>query len=152
MVSSTVGGSRQHWLETTFEGSILFDMFAVFVQCGCPDTVQFSPSEHWLEHIPGICRTFGASSTHDIVDFIDEQERTTFAPLDLSQHRLKSLLEFASIHGAGHQRTHIERENRAVLQPLRHITPDDPLGKTFNNGGLPHTWLAYENGIVLGLT
>jgi len=39
------------------------------------------------------------------------------ALFDLGKHRLEALLELPAVFRAGHQRAHVEREDRLVLQP-----------------------------------
>jgi hypothetical protein len=50
----------------------------------------------------------------------------------------------------GHQAAHVEHEQAAVEQRLRHVAVDDALGQPFDDGRLAHAWLAHQRGIVLG--
>ena len=43
----------------------------------------------------------------------------------------------------------IERDDAAVLQAFGHVAANDALGQPFDYGGLSHTGLAYEHGVVL---
>ena len=45
-------GRLDHYLlEASFEGSVLFDVFAVFVQCCGPDALYIAASQSRFEHI-----------------------------------------------------------------------------------------------------
>ena len=71
---------------------------------------------------------------------------------DVAEHGLKALLEFAAELRAGNQRAHIQREDGLVFQPLRHIAPDNALGKALGDGGLANARLANKDGVILGLS
>ena len=67
------------------------------------------------------------------------------------EHRLEPLLELAAVLGAGHQRAHVQREDRLVAQPLRDVAVDDALGQPLDDRGLADAGVADEHRVVLGL-
>ena len=69
--------------------------------------------------------------------------------LDLLHDGLQPLLEVAAIARAGEQRAHVEREDRGVLQNLRHLALDDLAGEAFGDGGLADAGVADEQRVVL---
>ena len=64
---------------------------------------------------------------------------------------MQPLLELAAVLGAGHQRAHVEGEDRLVAQPFRHVAADDALGQPFDDRGLADAGIADQDGVVLGL-
>ena len=64
-------------LETPFEGSVLFDVFLVFVEGRSPDAAQVAAGQHRFQDIAGVHRAFGRAGADDGVDFIDEEENLT---------------------------------------------------------------------------
>ena len=40
-----------HWLEAALEGGVLFDVFAIFVECGGSDSVEFATGELGFQEI-----------------------------------------------------------------------------------------------------
>ena len=65
---------HHHGLEAAFEGGILFDVLAVFVERGGADAVQFAAREHGLQQIAGIHGAFGLAGADDGVQFVDEED------------------------------------------------------------------------------
>src|SRR5262245_44962085 len=84
------------------------------------------------------------------MELVDEEYDAPVGLGDFLEHRLQALLEFASVLRTRDERAHVERKDLLVLQTLRHVTPDDPLGKALDDRGLADPWLADENRVVLG--
>ena len=63
----------QDRLEPPFKRGIFFDMFAVLIERGGSDKVQFTPREHGLEQVCRIHRTLGSAGSDDRVQLVDEQ-------------------------------------------------------------------------------
>ena len=74
MVSSTDGLLDHHGLEAAFQRSILLDVFAVFIQGGGADAMQFATRQHRLEHVAGVHGPLGLAGPDDGVQLIDEQD------------------------------------------------------------------------------
>src|SRR5262245_47003654 len=62
----------QYRLEAAFQGSVLFNMFAIFVESSGTDAVQLAPGEHRLQEIAGIHRAFGLPGSDNGVQLIDK--------------------------------------------------------------------------------
>ena len=73
-MSSTDRLIDQHRLEAAFEGGVLFDVLAVFVERGGADAVQLAAGQHRLEQVAGVHRPFGLAGADDGVQFVDEQD------------------------------------------------------------------------------
>ena len=83
-------------LEAAFEGGVLFDVFAIFVERGRADAVQFAAGEHRLEHVAGVHRALGLAGADHGVDFVDEQNDLPLRLGDLLKHGLQAFFEFAA--------------------------------------------------------
>ena len=143
---------HQHRLEAAFQSGILLDILAVLVQGGGTDTVQLATGQHGFQQVARVHAAFGLASTHDGMQFIDEQDDAAVGLLDFRQDSLQTLLKFAAILGTGDEGTHVQRENGLILKALGHVALDDALGQTLGDGGLTDTGFADQDGIVLGLS
>ena len=126
-------------------------MLAVFVERGRADAVQLAARQHRLEQVAGVHRAVDLARADDQVQLVDEEDDPAVALLDLLEHGLEPLLEFAAVFRAGHERAHVERENRPVLQAFRHVAAQDALREALDDGRLAHAGLADEDGIVFRL-
>ena len=59
-------------LEAAFERGVFLDVFAVFVEGGRADAVEFATGEHGLEHIAGVHRAFGLAGADHGVNLVDK--------------------------------------------------------------------------------
>ena len=138
-------------LEAPLQGRVLLNVLAVLVE-GCrTDHVQLAAGEHRLEHVAGIHRSLGGAGADHGVQLVDEQQDPAFGASDLVEHGLQTLLELAAVLGAGHQRAHVEGEDRPVTEPFGHVAVDDALGETFDDRRLADSGIADQNGVVLRL-
>ncbi len=80
--------------------------------------------------------------------FVYEQDRA-LGPLELVQYRFEALFEIAAIFGAGQERAHVQREDRAVGEDFGHLLLDDQLRQPLGDGRLADAGLADEQRIVL---
>ncbi len=71
--------------------------------------------------------------------------------LDLGEHGLEALLEFAAVLGAGQERAQVQGPDAAVLQPRGHVAMQDALGEALDHGRLAYARLADEHRVVLRL-
>ena len=140
----------QYRLKATLKSGILLDVEPVFVEGRSPNTVEFPPSQHRLEQIPGIHCPLCLAGTCHCVKLVDEEHDFSLRVLNFFEHRLEPLLELASILGSGDKRSHIERHNSLVLETLRDIAANHTLSQTFNNGGLSDSRFSNQNRVVLG--
>ena len=149
IVSSTRRLADHHRLEAPLERGVLLDVLAVLVERGRADGVQLAARQHRLEHVGGVHRPFGGAGADDGVQLVDEEDDLPGGVGDLLQDRLQPLLELAAVLRAGDQRAHVERDDPLVLQPFRHVLPDDALRQPFDDGGLADAGLADQHRVVL---
>ena len=83
-----IGFVDQDGLESALQGGVVFDVLAILVERRRADQVQLAAGEHRLEHVAGVQGTFGRAGTDDGVKFVDEQQDSAFARLDLRQNSL----------------------------------------------------------------
>lgn len=63
-----------YWLEVVFECGIFFEVFVVFVECGCVDCLQFIVGEQWFQDVGCVDCVFGGICIYEGVDFVDEDD------------------------------------------------------------------------------
>ena len=102
-------------LESTFEGGILLNVFAVFVQSCGPDAVKFTPSEHGFEHVACIHGAFGFSCSHDGVDLVDEENDSSLGFDHFIEDCLEAFFEFATKLSSCDKRSKVESDNFLFL-------------------------------------
>ena len=137
-------------LEPARQRGILFDMLAVFIQRGRPDTMQFTARQGRLEQVRGVHGAIALAGTDQRVHLVDEQDDVARSALHFGQDGLEALLEFAAIFRACNQGTHVERHQLLVFQRFGHVAIDDSQRQPFGDGGLADAGLADQHGIVLG--
>ena len=138
-------------LEPPLQGGILFNILAVFVQGGGADAVQLTPGQHRFEQVAGIHGAVGLAGAHNGMQFIDKQQNPAFAFPDFLQNGLQAFLKFTAEFRTGDQTAHIQGKNGFVLQALRHVSPDNPEGQAFGNGGFADAGFTDEHRVVLRL-
>ena len=139
-----------HRLEATFEGRILLDVLAVFVDRGRADGVQLASGERGLEHVARIHRTLAARpGADDGVQFVDEQDELVGVLPHLVEHLGKPLLELAAILRARDHRTHVERDHTSPCERRRDVAVDDALRETFDDRRLSDAGVADQHRVVL---
>ncbi len=137
-------------LEAPGERRVLLDIFAVFVERGGADAVQFAARQRRLQQVGGVHGAVRLAGADQRVHLVDEQDDAAFGSLDLVEHALQALLELAAIFGAGNQRAHVEGEQLLALQAFRHVAIDDAQRQPLGDRGLADAGLADQHGIVLG--
>ncbi len=137
-------------LEPAFERRVLLDVLAVLVERRRPDEPELAARQHGLDHVAGVHRPFGPARADDGVELVDERDDLAVGVGDLLEHRLEALFELAPVLRPGHHGREVERHHTFVAQPLGHVALDDAVGEALHDGGLAHTRLADEHGIVLG--
>ena len=143
------GFGHLHRLETPLQRRVLFDVLAVFIERGGPDTAQFTASQLGLEHVGRIGSTLGSTGPHDGVQLIDEEDDSSLGRGHFLEEGLETVLELAAIFRASDHRADIERNHPTVLEGLRHIAIHDPLGQSLDDGRLAHAGFTDEHRIVL---
>ena len=139
-----------HLLEAAFQRRVLLHVLAVFVERGGADQTEFAARQHGLQHIAGVHRAFGRAGADDRVDLVDERDDLAVRVLDLVEHALEALLEFAAVLGAGHHGAQVQRDQLLVLQGARHVAGHDALRQAFHDGGFADAGLADQHRVVFG--
>ena len=137
-------------LKAPLERRVLLDIFAILVERGRANTMQFAAREHRLEQIRRIHRTLGRTRSDDGVQLIDKQNDLALGLLHFLQDGFQTFFEFAAEFGAGDQRAHIERDQTTILEPIGHVAGNDALGEAFGDRGFANARLADQHGIILG--
>ena len=137
-------------LETTLQGSILFNVLAVLIQSSSTNAAQLTTSHHWLQQIAGIHSTVGSTSTYHSVYLINKQQNLSIRFYYLVENGFQSFLKLTPILGTSHQSTHIQGEQGLVLQGLRHIASHNSPSQSLYNSGFTNTWLTNQHRVVLG--
>ena len=138
--------------EAALESSVLLDVLAVLVESRCSDAAELAAGEHRLEQVRGVDSTLGGAGTDDRVELVDEQHDAPLARLDLGEDSLQPLLELAAVLRAGEQRADVERPDPSILEALRNVACDDPLGEPFGDRRLADAGLADQDRVVLRAT
>ncbi len=136
-------------LEAALERGVLLDVLAVLVERRRADRVQLAAGEHRLEQVGRVHRALGRAGADDRVQLVDEQDDLAVAVLDLLEDGLEPLLELAPELGPGDERAEVEGDDPLVLEALRDVAADDPLGEALGDGRLADAGLADEDRVVL---
>src|SRR5690606_34888078 len=99
--------------------------------------------------IRGVHGTFGRAGADQRVQLVDEQDDAARALLDLFQHRLQAVFEFAAVLGTSNHTGQVERQDALVFQRLGHVAVRAAVRDTFRDRGLPDTLFADHQGVVL---
>ena len=139
-------------LETTFKSGVLLDILPVFVQSGGADAVQLAPCKHGLQEVACVHAALGLACADYSMKLINEEQDLALGLLDLLEDGLQPLFKLASVFSAGYKSAHIKAEYCLILQPLGHVSPDYPLGKSLGYSGFTYAGLAYQDGVILSLS
>ena len=82
------GLADKNLLETTFQRSVFFNVFAVLIQRGGTNESQLTTSQHGLQHVGSRHRAFAATRTHQRVKLVNEGDDFPFGVVDFFQHSL----------------------------------------------------------------
>ena len=135
-------------LKAAFQGGVLFDVLAIFVERGGADAAEFAAGQGGLEQIGGVGAAFRPAAPTTVCS--SSMKRTTFAGVGhLAEDGLEPLLELAAKLRAGHQRAHVQGDDPLVLEAFRHVAVDDPQRQALGDGGLAHARLADQHRVVL---
>ena len=98
----------QHGLKSSFQSGVLFDIFAVFVQCGRTNAVKLTSCQHGLQQIARIHRAVRFARTDDGVQFVNEKNNLAFTCLDFSEYGFEAFFKFSAEFRTRNERTHVE--------------------------------------------
>ena len=138
-------------LEPPLQGGVLLDPFPVLVQGGGADHPQLTAGQHRLQHVARVHRgVTGRAGADHRVQLVDEGDHLALGVPDLRQHRLQPLLELTAVLRTGDHRGQIQRNQPATLQGVRHVTGDQALGQSLDDGRLADAGLTDQHRVVLG--
>src|SRR5207245_9751119 len=80
----------------------------------------------------------------------DKENDRACALFDLAQHRLEPLFELPAELAAGHQGSHVQRDDASLLEPFRHVAVHYPLRQPLRDRRLAHARLTDQARMVLG--
>lgn len=139
-----------HGRKAAFQGAVLLDIFAVFLDGRRADHLQIAAGEHGFQDIRrvhGIVRR--AARPHDVMDFVDKEN-----DVPVLHHGVREifqpLLEIAAVSRPREHPRDIHRKHRLVEQLLGHVPVHDQLGEPLRDRAFAHARFADEHGIVLG--
>ena len=119
------GFQHINFLKAPRQRVILFEHAAKLGIGGRADALELPVGQRRLQQVGGIERAARRRArTDQRVNFVDKQNGVRIF-LQLLQHRFQPLFKIAAIFGAGQQRTHVERVDRAFLQNVGHAFLDD---------------------------
>jgi len=142
------GLGAEDGLEAALEGGVLLDVLAVLVEGGGAHAAELAPREGGLQEVGGVHRPLGRPGAHEGVELVDEED-DVFRLGDFLHYPLQTLLEFASILGAGYDRGEVEDQKPFADEISGNPLADDTFREALDNCGLPHPGFPDEHGIVL---
>src|SRR5262249_25164196 len=110
--------------------------------------LDLAAGERGLEHVGGVDGAFRRPGSDQRVELVEE-EHHVLGLADLLHDRLSPLLELAAILCAGCEGAQVALEEPVLGGATGDPMPHDALGQSLDDGGLPHSGLADEDGIVL---
>ena len=138
-------------LEPTFQRAVLFNVLTVFVEGGGSNALDFATSEGGLEHVGRIERATCAASSHDRVDFVNEEDDVG-GFLQSVHHGLHSLFELPTVFRPGNERSDVEGDDALVEQHPADLLFDDSQRQSFRDGAFADPRFAHQDGVVLFAT
>lgn len=135
-------------LKPSFEGSVFFDIFLMFVKCCCTDELDLATCEEWFEHVCGVASSLGIACADHGVDLIDKDDDIVGWVCCFIEDTLESRLKLASVLGACDECSHIKRVDVFVLELVGDIAAHDTLRKSLDNSSFSDTSLTYEERVV----
>ena len=119
------GFADKNRLKPALKCRVLLDMLLIFIQRRCANAMQLSTRQSGLDKVGGIHRAFALARANQRVHFVNEQDNIALGLLDFVEHAFQPLFKLATIFCASDQRTHIERQQFAMLQAIGDIAIGD---------------------------
>ena len=101
-----------------------------------------------FQHVCSIDRSLRGSGPDDGMKLIDEKDHGACRFVNLIEHSLQPVLEFAPVFCPGKHRAEIKRKYPLVFQCFGNVTAHDPLRQPLNNSGLTYTRIANDDGVI----
>ena len=99
---------HQDLLEAAFQGGVLFNVLAVFVQGGGTHAMQLATRQRGLEHVAGIHGAFCLAGAHHGVQLVDKDDGLAFILGQFIEHGFQALFKLAAKLGPGQQGSHVQ--------------------------------------------
>ena len=142
--------AHEHRLETALKCGIFLDVFAILVERGRTDGMQFAARQCGLEHVARVHgRIARGTSAHDGMQLVDEQNDAAIALLHFAQNRLQTILELAAVLRARNHSAQVKRDNIVVFQARRHVARNDSLGQALDDCRFTNARFANKHRVVL---
>ena len=116
-----MGLAHKNNLEAALQGSIFFDVFAVFIERSGADGAQLAPRQRRLEHIARVHGAFGSACSDEGVQLVNEKNDLSVRFLNLFEQGLEPVFKLATILGAGDHGAQVERRYTLGAQNFRNI-------------------------------
>ena len=143
-----IGRLHDDFLETAFQGTVLFNGIAVFIEGGGTDALYGTTCQCRLQDVCGIHAARRASGTYHGVNLIDEDDDVGIV-FYLLDECLDTLFKLAAILSTGNNAGHIEVDKPFVEEDGAGALLHNQLCQSFYDGTLTHTGFTDEHGIVL---
>ena len=137
------------WLEAPFKGSVLLDIFSVFIDRRGTDHLELAPRKAGFEDVGGIDRSFRSPGPYDGVNFVDEKDYIP-AITEFLDEFAHPLLELAPVLGARDEVTHVKLHYSLALQYLGDIAGNNLLGQALHDRRLADAGVSYQHRVILG--
>ena len=136
--------------EAPFERLVLLNVLAVFIKRCRTNDAEPSARQFWLEDVGGIHRAGRLPGANEHVYLVNEQDRVWRLD-NVFDDLLETLLELALRAGSRNEVGDAQLVKPDVLEVLRNVTAQDPMGQALYNGCFAGAGLPHENGVVLRL-
>ena len=137
-----------HRLEAALQGGVLFDIFAVLVECGGTDDLDLSAGKRRLEDICGIHASLRFAGSDNVMDLVDHKNGVSDLA-DLIQQTENTGLKLSSELRSGNKRRHVQEIDLLILQLIRYISCNDAESKCFCNCRFSDARFANQARVVL---
>ncbi len=135
-------------LKPALQSRVLFYVFAVFVKSGRAYTFKLAARKHRLHYVCRVHGAFRRARAHECVHLVDEKYYLPVGRSHGFENRFQSLLELASVFGAGYERAHIQRQHATIFKRLGNVARSDAPRQPLGYGGFTDSGFADENGII----
>ena len=136
-------------LEAALQSRVFLDVFAIFIECGRANALDFAARKRWLQNIAGVDRALGATCAYKRVQLVNEQNNVLGAA-HFIHNGLDALLKLTAVLCSRNHHGQVKHNKSLVMQKVWNFLRNNLLRKTFNNRRLTNTSFAKKNGIVFG--
>ena len=134
-----------HRLEAPFQRCILLNIFAVFVEGGCANHLDFATGQGGLEDIRRVHGALCIAGAHEIVHLINEEDNIAVL-FYLFNQALDAAFKLAAELRACNERGQVKQVQLLISQPRGHLTVCHAQREALRNGGFANARLADEAG------